>query len=175
MLLFRVLPCQENSISVTPNCTEISTSYLQGRTVTSPHLKIKLYTKLLGKHLMHWFKGQGGGTSGSSGAEGTAQTKGVRLQLLPKAHPRQAGTVCFVRNNEISFSAGILARLPRDQILGAQFVCHAVAYFCLIGQPLLNVLLLSTTNLQTRVHTSECVCGVCVCMRVYVSSRSFRD
>lgn len=124
---------------------------------------------------MHSFNGQGGGTGFSSSAEGTARMKGVQLHLLPKGHPRQASTVSFIRNNEISFSAGSLARLPRDQILRAQFVCHAVAYFCLIGQPLLNVFLLSTTNLQTRVHASECVCGVCVCIRVYVSSRSFRD
>lgn len=69
--------------------------------------------------------------------------------------------------------AGILARLLIDQKLRAQFVCHAVAYFCLIRQPLLNVFLLSTTNLQTHIHMSVCVLCERVC--VYVSSCSFCD
>lgn len=59
--------------------------------------------------------------------------------------------------------AGILARLLIDQKPRAQFVCHAVAYFCLLRQPLLNVTLLSRASLQTRTRTSERARRVRVC------------
>lgn len=74
---------------------------------------------------------------------------------------KQAQHVSLETMKSPSQLAGILARLLIDQKLREQFVCHAVAYFCLIRQPLLNVFLLSTTNLQAHIHTSERVCVVC--------------
>lgn len=43
--------------------------------------------------------------AGDSSTGGTVQMKGDQLHLLPKAHTRQVSTACFIRNNEISFSA----------------------------------------------------------------------
>jgi len=108
------------------------------------------------------------GGSGSSSAEGTVQMKGVQLHLLPKARTRQASTACFIRNNEISFSASwhFGKAADRSETRSTIFL------------PCCSLLLLNQTGTAECVpavndkapdphsHIRECVCALCA--SVYV-------
>lgn len=97
------------------------------------------------------------------------QMKGVQLHLLPKARTRQASTACFIRNNEISFSASWHFGKAADRSETQSTICLPCCSLLLFNQTATVECVPAVNNKppDPRSHVRVCVC----CVHVYMCVR----
>lgn len=95
---------------------------------------------------------------GGSSTEGTVQM----LHLLPKARTTQASTACFIRNNEISFSASWHFGKAADRSETQSTICLPCCSLLLFNQTATAKCVPAVNNKPPDPHSHISVCCVCV-------------